>query len=353
MQRSLPLVSVVTPVFNGSKYLRVCIESVLAQTYRNWDYTIVDNCSTDKTLEIAQEYAQKHPQIKIHVNKQFVGPIENHNIAFRSMSADAKYCKLLASDDWLYPECISKLVDVAERNPSVGIVGSYSINAHGIRWGHLPLGEEVLDGRQAARLFLLGSIESFWTPSTVLYRASLIRSEHAFFPGSAPSADLEACLNCLRRSDLGFVHQILSFERIHDEAVTAKVREMNSQVLDRLRILIEFGPTFLGQAERESRMEEQLSGYYRMLAVACFNFRKSEFWRLHKAGLAELGYSIYSPRFAGAIVAKFLDLTLNPKATMERILKRVKTKRTEARACSSLIESLGPQGPVDERIYWH
>jgi glycosyltransferase involved in cell wall biosynthesis len=325
MQQSLPLVSVVTPVFNGAKYLRACIESVLAQTYRNWDYTIVDNCSTDKTREIGQEYAQKHPEIKVHVNKEFVGPIENHNIAFRSMSIDAKYCKLLASDDWMYPECISKLVDVAERHPSVGIVGSYSINADGVRWGRLPLGEEVIDGRQAARLFLLGSIDSFFTPSTVLYRASLIRAEHAFFPGSAPSADLEACLNCLKRSDLGFVHQILSFERIHDEAMTAKVSEMNSQLLDRLRILIEFGPTFLGQAELQRRMEEQLSDYYRMLAAACFNFRKNEFWKLHKAGLGELGYSIYSPRFAGAVVVKFLDLALNPKATMESILTRVKT----------------------------
>jgi glycosyltransferase involved in cell wall biosynthesis len=323
---SLPLVSVVTPVFNGAKYLRACIESVLAQSYGNWDYTIVDNCSTDKSLEIAQEYAQKYSQIKVHANKQFVGLVENHNIAFRSISPDAKYCKVVSADDWIYPECISKLVDLAERNPSVGIVSSYAINANGIRWANVPLDEEVLDGRRAGRLFLLGLIDSFCTPSIVLYRASLIRSKHAFFPGSAPSADLEACLNCLKCSDLGFVHQILSFERIHDAAVSAKVGEMSSQLLDRIRILIEFGPTFLSQAERESRVEAQLSGYYHMLAVACFNFRNSEFWRLHKEGLRELGYSIYSARFAAAIVAKFLDLALNPKTTIEKILRRVKTK---------------------------
>ena len=82
---------------------------------------------------------------------------------------------------------------------------------------HLPLGEECSAGREAARSYLLGAIDSFWTPSTVLYRASLVRATDAFFPGSAPSADLEACLNCLKQSDLGFVHQILSFERVHDE----------------------------------------------------------------------------------------------------------------------------------------
>jgi glycosyltransferase involved in cell wall biosynthesis len=321
-----PLVSIVTPVFNGANFLRPCIESVLAQTYPNWNYTIVDNCSTDRTLEIAQEYAAGHRKIVVKINDAFVGAVENHNRAFRSISADAKYCKLVSADDWLYPESISKLVNLAERHSSVGIVGSYSANADGVRWGNLPLGEEVFDGREAARSYLLGAIDSFWTPSTVLYRASLVRSSDAFFPGAAPSADLEACLNCLQQSDLGFVHQILSFERIHDEAMTTKVSEINSQLLDRLRILTEVGPSFLTSREIESRLEEQLSEYYGVLATGCFNFRDREFWRIHKEGLAELGYSIYSPKFAKAIGAKFFDLTLNPKATTEKIVRRVKSR---------------------------
>ena len=133
-ENSSPLVSVVTPVFNGAKYLRSCIESVLAQSYDNWDYTIVDNCSTDGSLAIAHEYAETYPQINVRSNEQFVGVIENHNRAFRSISPKAKYCKLVSADDWIYPECISKLVDLAERHPSVGVVGSYSANADGIRW---------------------------------------------------------------------------------------------------------------------------------------------------------------------------------------------------------------------------
>ena len=325
IRESSPLVSVVTPVFNGAKYLRACIDSVLAQSYRNWDYTIVDNCSTDGSLEIAQEYAKRHPQVTVRENEKFVGLVENHNRAFRSISTEAKYCKLVSADDWIYPECISKLVDRAEHNPSVGVVGSYAANAKGVRWGDVPLDKDVLDGREAARAYLLGSIESFWTPSTVLYRSSLIRATDNFFPGTAPSADLEACLNCLKSSDLGFVHQILSYERIHDEAMTARVREMNSQLLDRIRILDEFGPTFLTLGELESRREAQFAGYFRMLAVACFNFPGNGFWRLHKDGLEELGYSIYSPKFASAIAARFLDLALNPKSSIEKIVRRAKS----------------------------
>ena len=76
-------------------------------------------------------------------------------------------------------------------------------------------------------LFLLGLLDTFLA---TIYRfvSVLLWSgpKHAFFPGSAPSADLAACLNCLKESDFGFVHQILSFERIHDEALSAKVREL-------------------------------------------------------------------------------------------------------------------------------
>ena len=339
--------SVVTPVFNGESYLRACIESVLAQSYDNWDYTIVDNRSTDTTMAIAREYAESHPRIKVTSNDQFVGVVENHNRAFRSISPDAKYCKLVSADDWLYPECISKLVDFAERHPSVGVVGSYSVNDNGVRFGppdddrakperrrvngartlRPMLGEEVLAGREAARSYLLGAIDSFFLPSTVLYRASVVRATDSFFPGTAPSADIEACLNCLQESDLGFVHQILSFERVHPEMMTATLHKMNLVRLERLRILIERGPEFLTSDEQDQRLQQQLSDYFESLAHACFQSRGREFWRLQKQRLDELGCSIDDLRFARAIILRLLDLTLNPKTTTERAIRRVKRGR--------------------------
>jgi len=69
---SQPLVSVLTPVYNGAEFLSECIESVLAQTYQNWEYTIVDNCSTDGTAEIARRYAAKDSRIRLHQNTEFL-----------------------------------------------------------------------------------------------------------------------------------------------------------------------------------------------------------------------------------------------------------------------------------------
>ena len=330
-QPSPPKVSIVTPVFNGEKYLRACIESVLAQSYDNWDYTIVDNCSTDNSLAIAREYAAQYPQIKVISNTDHVGVVESHNRAFRSIAPDAKYCKLVSADDWLYPECVSRLVALAERYPAVGVVASYSARTTGVPWSSLPLTKEVFPGREVGRLYLLGEISFLFAPSTVLYRASMVRATDAFFPGSAPSADVEACLTCLKESDLGFVHQILSFERRHHDAITVKMGRTYQQYLDALRTLIAFGPDFLTESEQRRRVDEWLSVYFKQLAVGCVNLEAPQFWRLHQEGLRELGYSIYDLRLAKALTGKALDLILNPKATGEKVARRLRSRRSRVR----------------------
>ena len=98
-----PLVSVVTPVYNGAEFLADCIESVLRQSYSNWEYIIVNNCSKDGTLEIARRYAQQDPRIRVHDNETFLGVIENHLLAFSLMSPAAGYCKVVSADDLMFP----------------------------------------------------------------------------------------------------------------------------------------------------------------------------------------------------------------------------------------------------------
>ena len=70
-------VSFLTPVYNGAKFLRTCVDSVLRQTHNNWEYIIVNNCSSDNTLEIAKEYAARDPRIHVYSNERFVTADEN------------------------------------------------------------------------------------------------------------------------------------------------------------------------------------------------------------------------------------------------------------------------------------
>jgi glycosyltransferase involved in cell wall biosynthesis len=321
-----PYVSIITPVYNGEMYLAECIESVLAQTHQNWDYTIVNNCSTDKSLAIAQAYAGKDKRIKVVNNTHFVGIIDNHNIAFRSISEQSKYCKLVSADDWLYPECITNLVKLAESNPKIGIVGSYVICSNGvIRQVRIPLGTDVFSGSTICRYYLLNTIPAFWTPSCVLYRSELVRSQANFFPGSAPSADLAAFLESLKSWDYGFVRQILSFERIHDEAASHKLTEFDSYTIDRIEFLMQYGPTYLKPEEIEYRKKTLFQEYHKNLAIAAINIRDSEFWRFHKSRIEALGYPFYSFGLAKAILLKFMDIIFNPMLSVERVLRRFTT----------------------------
>src|SRR5258706_16482309 len=104
-----PLLSVLTPVYNGAGFLAQCVDSVLSQTFGDYEYIIVNNCSTDDTLAIARSYAARDARIRVHNNTDFLGVIENHNLAFSLMSPSTKYCKVVSADDFIFPECLARM----------------------------------------------------------------------------------------------------------------------------------------------------------------------------------------------------------------------------------------------------
>jgi glycosyltransferase involved in cell wall biosynthesis len=322
-----PLVSVVTPVYNGEGYLRQCIESVLAQTYDNWDYTIVNNCSSDKTLEIAQEYAARDARIRIHNNETFVRISENYNISFRQIAPQSKYCKVVAADDWLFPECIEKMVDLAEKHPSVAIVGAYGLYSeasHGVGWVGLPYPSTVVPGgREACRLRLLGGPTVFGTPTSVLYRSDIVSSRHAFFNESNVHSDLEACFEFLGDHDFGFVHQILTFQRVQEGSMTAFSKRLNTYLPGNLYDLVKYGPKYLSDDELKGRTKEHLQKYYRYLGRQIYRRPGREFWSFHSGKLAAVGYPLSVQRLAFAAMSYALDNLLNPKAMAEAVIRRL------------------------------
>src|SRR5262245_39594440 len=101
-----PLVAVVTPFFNEVQYLAACIESVLGQSYANFEYILVDNWSDDGSAAIAEEYARRDRRIRIVRPPEHVGQLANHEFGLRAASDAAAYCKIVQGDDWLYPSCL-------------------------------------------------------------------------------------------------------------------------------------------------------------------------------------------------------------------------------------------------------
>lgn len=329
IERHEPFVSVVTPVYNGEKYLRQCIESVLGQTYANWEYIIVNNCSTDGTLDIAREYAAADPRIRVHNNDQFVGTDANHNNAFRQISPTSKYCKVVAADDWIFPECLEKMVSLAEEHPTVAIVQAYRLQGNVVAGDGVPYPSTFMRGRDACRLWLLRRPSIFGAPTGLMYRADIVRSRDAFYDQNNVAADTGVCLEFLGENDYGFVHQVLSFERLRRASWTGELRQLMVSLPTHLHELITYGPRDLTEEELKRAIREHLRWYYSRLGSEAVRGRSREFWRYHQRQLAALGYPLKPSRVLAASVRYLLGLILNPGRTVERLAARRHRERED------------------------
>ena len=110
-------VSVITPAYNASEYIGEMIESVLNQTYDNWEMLIVDDCSSDNTVEIVKSYAEKDSRIKLILHSQNQGVATARNTALKE--ANGEYIAFLDSDDIWHKEKLLKQLDFMEKNQYV------------------------------------------------------------------------------------------------------------------------------------------------------------------------------------------------------------------------------------------
>jgi glycosyltransferase involved in cell wall biosynthesis len=118
-----PLVSILLPIYNTPEaYLRACIDSVLAQTYTNWELCIADDASPSDIIEVVKEYAAQYPNIK------WVKLTQNQHIAMSSNAAmelaDGEYIALLDHDDVLLPNALFEMVSAINDNPKADLLYS-------------------------------------------------------------------------------------------------------------------------------------------------------------------------------------------------------------------------------------
>ncbi|PWM77833.1 MAG: glycosyl transferase [Phascolarctobacterium sp.] len=108
------LVSIITPAYNAEKYIAETIESVLAQTYSNWEMLIVNDCSTDNTAKIVQSYADKDKRIKLINLTENSGAAIARNTAIQN--AKGRYIAFLDSDDLWKKEKLQKQLKFMQQN---------------------------------------------------------------------------------------------------------------------------------------------------------------------------------------------------------------------------------------------
>jgi glycosyltransferase involved in cell wall biosynthesis len=112
-----PLFSIILPTYNRPQYLPPAINSVLSQTYNNWELILADNASDQSTQTLLKQYQQA--QVILKLNPENIGLYPNLNQAIRSSSG--QYILLLCSDDFLLPNCLQTLVERIEIESEIGL----------------------------------------------------------------------------------------------------------------------------------------------------------------------------------------------------------------------------------------
>lgn len=284
-------VSVVTPVYNGGKFLDECIESVRAQTHSHYEHVILDNASSDDTNAIASRHAENDRRIRLHRNDHTLPMIENWNRALELMSGDSRYCRVLHADDTMHRDYLERTIAVAERHPSIGVVGCFRLRGETIHCEGLPRQRELFEGAEIARLFLRQEIFAL-APTSNLLRADLVRQHRPFYPPAYLHADLAIYLELMQEHDFGFVHDVLAFSREHGDSVTVTVAERNQTLLKEWLLLLQrYGPKFFSEAEMAELERDHLRRYYRNLVRGFVTRRGRAFFDYHLAGLREAGRS--------------------------------------------------------------
>jgi len=322
-----PLVSVVTPVYNGEAYLSDCIESVISQTYERWEYVILDNCSTDRTFEIAQRHASVDSRIRVFQNDELLEITPNWNRALRKISPESDYCKVLHADDCLFPDCISAMVEVAERHPNIAIVGAYRLDGcRPMPSPGLPHDRSVFPGMEICRGTLRNEYSLFGSPSSLLVRSGLVRERECFYDEAYLHADKAVGLELLQKWDFGFIPELLTFTRIHDESQSVNLADRyGTRVVENFLMLKEFGPQCLSLEECQKAVRATERRYYRFLVSRVVHPRGRDVLRFHKRHLRKHDCELSISKLGVAGLVAAVDRLLDPRELARRIGRSVKS----------------------------
>lgn len=206
----MPLVSVIMPVFNGETYLAESIESILAQTYTDFEFIIVDDGSQDRSAEIAESYAEHNKRIRVVKLERNVGVADARNHAMALSSAE--FIAVMDCDDVSLPQRLQRQVDFLRRNPNIGVLGT---GAQAVNEKLRPLFGFDLPQRHALIVVNL-FVGSFFIHPSVMMRRDALSAIGGYEPSRQTAVDPELWSRLLWRTRFANLPERLLLYRFHE-----------------------------------------------------------------------------------------------------------------------------------------
>lgn len=229
------LVSIILPVYNGSVFIKEVIDSILSQTYKNFELLILDDCSTDDSFEIINQYYDQ--RIKIFRNKKNIGYVKGLNFLFKESKGE--YVFRNDQDDLLVETRIEKQVKLLNDNPEVGICGT-QIQTIGYTNRKIFFPVDDLDIK-TLQIFSSG----FHHP-TVAFRKSLFKNsnESIYEESFMPAEDYRLWTKMARQTQFLNTKDALLYYRTHENNFSSKKKEIQRQ--NNLKIRADYLKDYFG-----------------------------------------------------------------------------------------------------------
>jgi glycosyltransferase involved in cell wall biosynthesis len=245
-----PRVSIVVPTYNAAPFLESTVRSILGQTTSDFELILFDDGSTDRTVSIAQAFAERDPRVRV-VTGDHRGIAASRNRGFAATNARSEFVTFFDHDDLWEADALETLMRALDANPEC-------VGAHGLARcidakGELLPGDDQAETMRARRAVKDGRIvplpitepTTFWaelvrnyvtTPGTSLVRRSVLEAVGGFEAATEPCDDWDMILRICRRGDLAFVDKIvLNWRRLASAASQVSTRWRSAYVAARRR----------------------------------------------------------------------------------------------------------------------
>lgn len=265
----MPKVSVVIPAYNTASYLAEAIESVLHQTYQDFEILAIDDGSTDDTAKVASSYA---PRVKL-IKKKNGGPASARNVGMQQ--AIGEYIAFLDSDDTWVQDKLAEQVELLERNQGIGLVYGEAQMFRQIE-GRRQMGETIGHTQSPTLKSLL--FGNFIPAQTVLFRrVCLERIGYMKESVTLPVAeDFEFWLRFAKHYSLFGINRTLAYYRIHENNLLGSGQDIEKGLKYALAALLEFERQY-PEVWTECAVERELL-FARMHIRAGFAWKQRGAW---------------------------------------------------------------------------
>jgi glycosyltransferase involved in cell wall biosynthesis len=231
---------VFVPTYNSEKYLRQCLDSVLQQTFQDWECVISDDASSDKSVAIAREYEKKDSRFKVLIHGFNVGAANNWNRAKENNNSFAT--KILCADDYLNPDALSVQLNILKRNETAIVFSERHIIFPNGRKLHpkLPKYASNVSFNDAFKFYINLGRNIFGEPVTALFRTDLFVKSEGFDSRFEYAIDTSGYMAIARGHDVTFDNSVVGAFRVSKSQWSHKLRAKQfAHVFDFIDHLVE------------------------------------------------------------------------------------------------------------------